>query len=114
MRWKWPCWRDDDAAATPGNGTPLAEACIDMQVLIPSALRSYTRRMYVDASGATLGEVFADLERQFPGIRFRMLDEQGQMRPHMRVFVDGQGRRDMAQPLPPGKDVNIVQALSGG
>ena len=77
-----------------------------MQVLIPSALRSYTGASRVQASGATLGEVLADLERQFPGLRFRMVD--------MRVFVDGQALHTLAQPLRPGADVNIVQALSGG
>ena len=85
-----------------------------MQVLIPSSLRSYTRLMRVPAIGATLGEVLADLERQFPGIRFRMVDEQDRMRPHMRVFVGGRAIHDLAQPLQPDDDVNIVQALSGG
>ena len=85
-----------------------------MQVLIPSSLQSYTREARVEAAGTTLGEVLADLERRFPGIRFRMVDEQGRLRPHMRVFVDGQALHDLALPLPPGCDVNIVQALSGG
>ncbi len=82
-----------------------------MQVLIPSALRSYTGASRVPASGATLG---ADLDRRFPGLRFRMVDEQDRLRPHMRVFVEGQALHDLAQPLRPGADVNIVQALSGG
>ena len=85
-----------------------------MQVLIPSSLRSYTRVSHVDAGGATLGELLADLDRQFPGLRFRMVDEQDRLRPHMRVFVDGQAVHDLARPLRPGADVNIVQALSGG
>jgi len=85
-----------------------------MKVLIPSALRSYTRLMRVQASGTTLGELLADLERQFPGIRFRMVDEQDRIRPHMRVFVGGRAIHDLAQPLQPADDVNIVQALSGG
>jgi molybdopterin converting factor small subunit len=85
-----------------------------MQVLIPTSLRSYTRVSRVDAIGATLGDVLADLDRQFPGIRFRMLDEQDQLRPHMRVFVNGEAIRDPAQPLQPTDDVSIVQALSGG
>jgi len=85
-----------------------------MQVLIPSSLRSYTRLMRVQASGTTLGELLADLERQFPGIRFRMVDEQDRIRPHMRVFVGGRAIHDLAQPLQPADDVNIVQALSGG
>jgi len=85
-----------------------------MQVLIPTSLRSYTRVARVEAAGTTLGEVLADLERQFPGLRFRMVDEQDRLRPHMRVFVDGQPLHDLVLPLPPGCDVNIVQALSGG
>jgi len=85
-----------------------------MKVLIPSALRSYTRLMRVQASGTTLGELLADLERQFPGIRFRMVDEQDRIRPHMRVFVGGRAIHDLAQPLQPADEVNIVQALSGG
>jgi hypothetical protein len=85
-----------------------------VQVLIPSALHSYTKASRVRASGATLAEVLADLDRQFPGIRFRMVDEQDRLRPHMRVFIGGQAVRDLAWPLPPGQDVAIVQALSGG
>jgi len=83
-------------------------------VLIPSALQSYTRASRVQASGTTLGEVLADLDRRFPGLRFRMIDEQDRLRPHMRVFVGGHAIHDLAQPLPPGADVDIVQALSGG
>ncbi|MBI5259165.1 MAG: MoaD/ThiS family protein [Burkholderiales bacterium] len=85
-----------------------------MQVLIPSALRSYTRVSRVQAHGATLAALLADLDRQFPGIRFRMVDEQGRLRPHMRVFVAGQAVHDLAWALQPDQDVAIVQALSGG
>ncbi len=85
-----------------------------MQVLIPSSLRSYTRRSRVEASGVTLAEVLADLDRQFPGLRFRMVDEQGRLRPHMRVFVGGRAIHELAHALGPGDDVAIVQALSGG
>ena len=85
-----------------------------MQVLIPTSLRSYTRVSRVDAGGATLGELLADLDCQFPGLRFRMVDEQDRLRPHMRVFVNGRGAHELAQPLAPTDDVAIVQALSGG
>ena len=85
-----------------------------MQVLIPSALRSYTRGSRVEATGATLGEVLADLDRQFPGLRFRMVDEQDRLRPNMRIFVNGVGTSDLSLALRPADDVAIVQALSGG
>ena len=85
-----------------------------MQVLIPTTLRSYTRSSRVEATGATLGELLADLDLRFPGIRFRMVDEQYRLRPHMRIFVNGQAVHDLAHALQPTDDVGIVQALSGG
>ena len=45
-----------------------------MKVLIPSALRSYTESAEAEASAATLGALLADLDRRYPGIRFRMVD----------------------------------------
>ena len=85
-----------------------------MRVLIPSALQSYTRQTWVEASGETLAELLLDLDRQYTGIRFRMVDEQDRLRPHMRVFVQGQAVFDLALKLAPHEPVHIVQALSGG
>ena len=85
-----------------------------MKVLIPSPLRSYTQCSWVEARGATLGEVLEDLDRQFPGIRFRMIDEQERMRRHIRFFVNGTQTFDLANPLRPADELCIVQALSGG
>jgi molybdopterin converting factor small subunit len=85
-----------------------------MKVLIPGALRSYTERSEVEANGATLGAVLADLDRLYPGIRFRMIDEQDQIRPHMRLFVNREQVRDLSQPLNAGDELVLVQALSGG
>jgi molybdopterin converting factor small subunit len=85
-----------------------------MNVLIPSPLRPYTDARMVEASGATLAELLADLDRRYPGIRFRMIDEQDKMRAHMRFFVNGEQTFDIAQPLRPTDEVQIVQALSGG
>lgn len=85
-----------------------------MRVLIPSALRSYTGCSITEADGATLEDVVADLERRFPGIRFRMIDEQGRIRPHIRFFVSGEAVHDLSRPLEAADEVAIVQALSGG
>ncbi len=85
-----------------------------MQVLIPSALRSYTEHGKVEAGGETLAAVLADLDQRYPGIRFRMLDEQQQIRPHIRFFFAGEQLRDLAQPLHANGELIIVQALSGG
>jgi sulfur-carrier protein len=85
-----------------------------MRVLIPTSLRSYTARAWVEASGPTIAAVLADLERQYPGIRFRMIDEQDRMRPNIRFFVSGAATFDLAQPLRPTDELHIVQALSAG
>jgi molybdopterin synthase sulfur carrier subunit len=86
-----------------------------MKVLIPDPLRSYTdERRQVEADGATLGEVLADLDRRFPGIRFRMIDEQDALRRHIRIFVNGEQVRSLDVPLAGSDEVFIVQALSGG
>ena len=85
-----------------------------MRVLIPSALHSYTRQAWVEARGDTVGAVLDDLERQYTGIRFRMIDEQDRMRANMRFFVGGAATFDLAQPLKPSDTLHIVQALSGG
>ena len=85
-----------------------------MKVLIPSPLRSYTGESEVDASGSTLMAMLADLDRQYPGIRFRMIDEQEKMRPHIRFFVNYEQVFDMKRSLRPTDEVQIVQALSGG
>ena len=85
-----------------------------MKVLIPGALRSYTERSDTEAAGATLSAVLTDLERQYPGIRFRIVDEQDRIRRHIRIFVNGDQVYDLAHPLDARDDVVIVQALSGG
>ncbi|GAB4515183.1 MAG: MoaD/ThiS family protein [Sulfuricaulis sp.] len=85
-----------------------------MKVLIPTPLLSYTKEREVEASGATLMEVLADLDRQYPGLRFRVIDEQNTMRPHMRFFINGEQVFNIKQPLRPTDSVVLVQALSGG
>ena len=85
-----------------------------MRVLIPSSLRSYTEKGQAEARGATLGAVLGDLERQYPGIRFRVVDEQERIRRHIRIFVNGTQAGDLSQALAPQDEVIIVQALSGG
>lgn len=85
-----------------------------MKVLIPSALRSYTGAALVQAQGATLAALLDDLEARYPGIRFRMIDEQDGMRRHMRFFINGTPTFDLQHPVAADDEVCIVQALSGG
>ena len=85
-----------------------------MKVLIASPLRPYTGKSEVEAEGASLGAVLDDLDRRYPGIRFRMIDEQDEVRRHMRIFVDGTQVFDLAHALRGNEEICIVQALSGG
>jgi len=85
-----------------------------MKVHIPSPLLSYTRQAKVDATGSTLAELLEDLDRQYPGIRFRVIDEQDKIRPHMRFFVNNEQVFDITHALQPNDAVILVQALSGG
>lgn len=82
--------------------------------MIPSALQSYTRAAWVDADGGTVAEVLGDLDRQYPGIRFRMVDEQGQVRPHIRLFINQTQTFQLEAVLTAEDRLHIVQALSGG
>jgi sulfur-carrier protein len=85
-----------------------------MRVLIPQPLRPYTNAKEVEGEGATLAALLTDIDRRYPGFKFRMVDEQDRIRRHIRVFVDGQQTFDLNMPLTPSSAVHIVQALSGG
>lgn len=85
-----------------------------IKVLIASPLRPYTGADEVEATGATLGELLADLDTRYPGIRFRMIDEQDAIRRHIRIFVNGEQVSGLQVPLTSADEVFIVQALSGG
>jgi molybdopterin synthase sulfur carrier subunit len=84
-------------------------------VHIASPLRSYTGgAATVTAEGRTVEEVLGDLERRYPGMRFRMIDEQQRIRPHIRIFVGAQEARNLQLPIGPKDAVHLLCALSGG
>jgi molybdopterin synthase sulfur carrier subunit len=86
-----------------------------IRVLIPSQLLAYSGgATSVEASGGVVGEVLDDLDRRFPGVKFRIIDEQDRIRPHMRLFVGQEAARDLAAPLNDGDELLIFGALSGG
>jgi sulfur-carrier protein len=86
-----------------------------VRVRIPDPLRSYTdQQKTVDVEGETVAEVLADLDRRYPGIRFRMVDEQNRIRKHMKVFVNDESVRDLDTAITDRDEITIMQALSGG
>ena len=86
-----------------------------MNVRIPTPLRSYTQNeANVEVDGATVAEVLENLDARYPGIRFRVIDEQGRLRQHMNIFVAGERCRDLRTNLDHVDEVVIMQALSGG
>lgn len=86
-----------------------------IRVLIPSQLTAYTGgETRVAADGATVDGVLADLDRRFPGLRFRVVDEQDRVRKHMRIFVGTEETRDVRRPMRDGEELLIFGALSGG
>lgn len=84
-------------------------------VRIPSPLRSYTAGAgAVPADGGTVEDVLASLEQRFTGIRFRMIDEQSRIRPHIRLYVNTTEVTTLSQAVSPRDVVHVICALSGG
>lgn len=88
---------------------------MSVTVFIPQQLRSYTGGLTcVQVSGRTLDEALHALDRAYPGIRFRFIDEQDRIREHMRVFIDGERARTLERKLGPQAEIHVFGALSGG
>lgn len=84
-------------------------------VKVASPLRSYTNgRATVQAEGGTVRELLADLDRRHPGMRFRMIDEQERIRPHIRLFVNTAPVAVLGEEVRPGDTLHLLCALSGG
>ena len=86
-----------------------------MRVVLPTPLAEYTRHVReVEAEGATVAELLFDLDRKFPGLRFRVIDEQDAIRPHIKIFVNRAQADAITRALSPSDEVLVVAALSGG
>ena len=89
-----------------------------MNVRIPGLLLSYTNgEKNVElrvAPAATLADALEALNGRYPGMRFRIVDEQGAVRRHIKIFVDGELARDLAMPVKADGELMIVGALTGG
>ena len=86
-----------------------------MKVYVPTPLRSYTnQKSLVEAEGFALDELVRDLDRRYPGSRFRIIDEQDHIREHIKIFVNQEQVRALAVSLQPSDEVQIICAISGG
>jgi len=86
-----------------------------MKIYIPTPLRSYTKhRTEVEATGSILEELLSDLDRSYPGFRFRIINEQDSIREHIKIFINQDQAMDLSTPLQSGDEIQIICALSGG
>jgi MoaD family protein len=87
-------------------------------VRIPSPLRKLTNgKEEVTASGATVGELLASLETQFPGIKERICDDTGKVRRFVNIFANDEDIRFLANletPIKEADEISIVPAIAGG
>ena len=88
------------------------------QVRIPTPLRKLTGdQEVVSAEGATVAEIFTSLETSYPGLGERILDEEGNVRRFVNVFVNDEDIRFLQEKATPVKDtdeISIVPAIAGG
>ncbi len=94
---------------------------MSVAVRIPTILRTYTKGesdVTLDvAEASTLADVLDALETSYPGIRARVLDDQGALRRFVNVYVDDDDVRfasGLATPVPAGAKVSVIPAVAGG
>jgi molybdopterin synthase sulfur carrier subunit len=90
-----------------------------VKVKIPTPLRGLTNNQdTVEADGAaTIAEVVQNLEQNYPGMRERLLDDQGELRRFVNIYVNGEDIRfmdNLATATKAGDEVSIVPAVAGG
>ena len=87
-------------------------------VRIPTILRTYTEgESEVTASGSTLAEVLDDLDASYAGIKGRILDDQGELRRFVNVYVGNDDVRfldNLQTPTPDGTQISVIPAVAGG
>ena len=86
-----------------------------MIVHVGSILHSYTEGKHeVEAEGASVGAVLNDLDRRFPGLKFRVIDEQDRIRSHIKIFVGENPAKGIHTSVTKRDELHILAALSGG
>ena len=88
-----------------------------VEVRIPTILRPFTKdQKVVSASGSSLDEVIADLDRQYPGLGERLL-ENGALRRFINVYINDEDVRflgSLQTPVKEGDSITILPAVAGG
>jgi molybdopterin synthase sulfur carrier subunit len=91
---------------------------VSVSVRIPTILRTYTGgESEVSAEGADLGEVLDNLEASYPGIKARVLDDGGEIRRFVNVYVGNEDVRfldSLGTATPAGTSISIIPAVAGG
>jgi molybdopterin converting factor small subunit len=88
---------------------------VTVTVRIPTVLRSYVDgATRVESDGTTVADVLVDLDQRFPGLRFRVVDERGHLRQHMKVFLGDESTDDLDTTIDEGVEMTLMQSLSGG
>ena len=91
---------------------------MSVSVRVPTILRTYTGgESEVSASGANLSEVLDDLEANYSGIKARVLDDEGNLRRFVNVYVGNDDVRfleNLATKTPEGTQISVIPAVAGG
>ena len=85
-----------------------------MKVWFSTHLRAYTKCNETEAEADSVSALVDELDRRYPGLKFRIVDEQDRIRDHIAVFVNTEQARELSVPLKPTDSVRIIGALSGG
>ena len=89
-------------------------------VYIPGALRQFTEghgKVALENVQGTIGDALAALWERYPGVRDRVITEQGQVREHINIFIGDENIRytgGLASRISPESEISIVPAVSGG
>jgi molybdopterin converting factor small subunit len=91
---------------------------MSVSVRIPTILRSYTNgESEVDADGGTVAEVLESLDTSYPGIKARILDDEGSIRRFVNVYVGNDDVRFLEAldtSTPEGAQISVIPAVAGG
>src|ERR1700712_4454044 len=102
----------------PPSGRSDSEVTMSVSVRVPTILRTYTGgEAEVTADGAVLSEVLESLDSAYPGIRGRIVDEEGQLRRFVNVYVGNEDVRfleGLSTPVTDGGEISVIPAVAGG